>query len=221
MSDTESKPEESAAESSAESSSENTGGDPSQDRLQKLVEAQLAPIKANLDKAYAARDEAIKKLAKYEADLRAAEVQRLKDEGKHREAFEQELAAERAARQELEQRNIELTRDITVKGAMQALPFRNARSFDMAFKEITALLVKNEQGEWVHKSGVSVPDFIKTFAEDENNSFLFKSKTSTGTGSAGDSLPPDTSGSSSSLFALPQDEVLRRAAAGQLRRAPT
>lgn len=190
-------------------------------RVQQAVESQLKPIKENLDKAYAARDEALKKVAEFERQQREAEVKRLKEEGKHREAYEQEIAAERAARAALEEQNVRLTRDIEVKSAMQSLPFRSDNASEMAFKEVTAQLVKNEKGEWVHKSGVSIRDFVKAFSDDESNAFLFKSKASTGTGSPSNSQPADTSSEVKSIFALSQEEVLRRAAAGQLRRAPT
>ena len=199
----------------------NDDKDTFESKVQQTVETQLKPIKESLDKAYAARDEALKKVAEFERQQREAEVQRLRDEGKHREAYEKEIAAERAARQALEEQNVRLTRDIEVKSAMQTLPFRSENASEMAFKEISAQLTKNDRGEWVHKSGISIKDFVKAFSEDEDNAFLFKSKASTGTGSTGTSQASESSSESKSLFALPQEEVLRRAAAGQLRRAPT
>lgn len=187
-------------------------------RVQQAIEEQLRPIKGNLDAAYAARDEALRKLAEIERVQREKEVARLRDEGKHKEAYEAEIAAERARSQALEEHNIRLTRDIEVKNAMGNLPFRSENASDMAFKEVTGQLVRNEKGEWVHKSGAPIKDFVKAFADDEDNAFLFKSKASTGTGSPSNSAAPAASEGNKSLFAMSQDEVLRLAEEGKLGR---
>ena len=87
----------------------------------------------------------------------------------------------------------------------------------MAFDEVTSQLVQNEKGEWVHKSGVAVKDFVKTFAENEDNAFLFKAKVSTGGGGSGPKKEGDTSsGDTGSLFKKSQDEVIKLAMEGKL-----
>ena len=73
---------------------------------------------------------------------------------------------------------------------------------------------KNEKGEWVHKSGVAVKDFVKTFAENEDNAFLFKQKQNSGNGSQ--NIPPSSNTNKKSLFEMTQDEVLQMAAEGKL-----
>lgn len=199
----------------------NNDADPQklfQEQLEKAVAEKLQPIKTSLDTAYQARDEALKRVAEFEKQARDAEIKRLEEEGKHREAYEKRLEEERTTRLSLEQENVRLTRDINVKDAMSGLPFRSDSAYEMTFKEITSQLVRNEKGEWVHKSGVSIKDFVKSFSENDDNAFLFKSKASTGTGSTGTSLPPSGSGEQKSLFNMPQEEVLKLAAAGKLRR---
>jgi hypothetical protein len=179
------------------------------------VSEQLKDIKGKLDNAYAARDEALKKIADFEQEKRDAELKRMKDEGKEKEAYELQLAEEKAKREALERRNTELTRDIEVRNALGTHQFRSDKALEMAFKEIAGQLVKNESGSWVHKSGVSVKDFVQTFAEDENNAFLFRQKTSSGAGTPAARTNP-SSNQQKSLFAMSQEEVIKMAREGKL-----
>ena len=187
-----------------------------EDRLKALVEEQLKPIKAKLDSAYAQRDEALRKIAEFEQKEREAELKRLEEEGKHKEAFELRLAEEKAKREAAEKRTIELTRDLDLRTALNSHPFRNDAASRMAYQELVGQLVQNEQGVWVHKSGASISDAVKAFADNEENAFLFRPKASTGSGS--DTVKPNTTPSAGgkSLFQLSQQEVLELAAKGQL-----
>ena len=192
--------------------------DPSDPEIQALVKAavaeELKDVKAKLDAAYGKRDEALQRVAEFEQKERDAEVARLQEEGKHREAFELQLAEMKASRDALVKRNIELTRDIDTRNALAGFAFRNEKAAKMAFEEVTGQLVQNEAGEWVHKSGVTVKDFVKAFAENEDNAFLFKQKQNSGNGSQ-DPKPPQ-GGKPKSLFEMSQDEVLKMAAEGKL-----
>jgi hypothetical protein len=191
-----------------------------EDLVTKLVEDRvnenLKPIKDKLDSAYAVRDEALRKIAEYEQKEKDAELKRLQDEGKHKEAFEMQLAEEKARREVLEKRNIELTRDIILKNILNTIEFRSATASEMAYKEVVGQLVQNENGTWTHRSGISLEDFVKSFTDDENNSFLFKAKTNTGSGNSGvsTSIP---SKQPQSIFDLSQDEVLKRIREGKLK----
>ncbi len=185
--------------------------------VQEKVDEQLKEIKSKLDKAFSSRDEALKKVAEFEKEKREAELKRLQDEGKHKEVYEIQLAEEKAKREAAEKRNVELTRDIDVRNALATQPFRNDNALEMAYREIVGQLVQNDQGVWVHKTGVAIRDFVKAFADNDTNSFLFKQKTSTGSGSSG----VNTSNNSSekkSLFAMSQDEVIKMAREGKLRK---
>jgi hypothetical protein len=191
-----------------------------QDMVSKLVkeriEQELAPIKANLDKAYAARDAALKKNAEFEAKEREATLKKLEEDGKHKEAFELRLAEERATNEALKKQNTELSRDVAVRDALKGYIFRNDRASDMAFKEIVANLVQNEAGHWVHRSGITVKDYCEAFSRDEEQSFLFKAKVNTGGGSNTPTNNGKPDNGKVSLFSLSQEEVLKRAAAGKL-----
>lgn len=193
----------------------------SNENIEALVEERVAKalkdIKGKLDKAYNVRDEALKEAAELKQKEKEMEISRLKEEGKHKEASEAQVADLQAKLNALEKRNIELTRDLDVRNQLGAFTFRSDKASEMAFKEIVAELVQDENGSWQHKSGNKVSDFIKSFVEDETNSFLFKQKESSGSGSTtvNSSSSSDTS---KSIFDRSQDEVLKLAAEGKLRR---
>lgn len=205
-----------------DNSGNNANTDKDQDLVAKIVqqkvEEQLKEIKNKLDKAYGARDEALKKVAEFEQSKKDAELKRLQEEGKHKEAYELQLAEERAKREALEKRNVELTRDIEVRNALGTLTFRNDKALEMAYHEVVSSLVQNEQGVWVHRSGVSIKDFVKAFSDNEDNAFLFKQKVSTGSGSSGAKPANTSSDSNKSIFSRSQEEVLQLAREGKLRR---
>jgi hypothetical protein len=192
--------------------------DPANPEIQALIKTAVADalkdVKTKLDAAYGKRDEALQRVAEFEQKERDAEVARLQEEGKHREAFDLQLAEMKASKEALMKRNIELTRDIDTRNALSGFSFRNEKAAKMAFEEVTSQLVQNEAGEWVHKSGVAVKDFVKTFAENEDNAFLFKQKQNSGQGSQ-EPRPP-SGNQKKSLFEMTQDEVLKLAAEGKL-----
>lgn len=185
--------------------------------FEKMLDEQLKDIKGKLDKAYGARDDALKQLKQKEQAEKEAEIKRLQDEGKVKEALELQLSEERAKIAVLEKRNTELARDNVLKDTLIALNFRNDKAREMAAQEIVGQLVQNEQGVWIHKTGVSIKDFITAFAEDEANSFLFKPKQSSGAG-VGSNKSGNPDNKPKSVFEMSQDEVLKRAAEGTLRR---
>ena len=181
-------------------------------RIQAGIDEALKPIKEKLDAAYKIRDDALAEKEAIAKERREAEVARLREEGKFKEAHEIELAEERKKREALERENITLKRDNTLTSQLSSLDFRNERSSEMAYRDIVEQLVQNEQGVWVHRSGVSIADFVKTFASDEDNSFLFKTKVNSGGGS-GKPLPKGNTKSDESIFNLSQEEVIKRATA--------
>lgn len=194
--------------------------DPVQKLVSEKVKEAVNDIKAKLDKAFATRDEALKKLAEIETFRKQEEVRRLQEEGKHKEALELQLAEERAQKAAYEKRVIELTRDMELRNALSTYSFRNDNAFNMAYREIVEQLTQDDKGIWRHKSGVPLKDFVRQFAEDEQNAFLIKQKVSSGSGSSGVKLTPSSSSGleGKSIFSLPQEEVLRLAREGKLSR---
>lgn len=182
--------------------------------IQALVDEQLKDIKGKLDKAYGARDAALAKVAEHEQRLREAELARLKEEGKHKEAYEMQLAEEKARREAVEKKNIELTRDIDLRNALSGLTFRNEHAAGMAFRELVQELIRDEKGEWVHKSGIPIREAVQKFAENEENAFLFKQKVNSGSGNSSPSGTPDSG--SKPLYKQTQAEVLALARQGKL-----
>lgn len=200
-------------ESEAPKKAEESSKEDIERLIQERVAASLKDIKSKLDGAYSARDAALKRIAEFEQKEKEAELARLKEEGKHKEAYELQLAQERARIEALEKRNIELTRDIEVKNALSAFTFKSESASNMAYNSIVSELVQNENGEWIHKTGTSIHDYVKQFSD--QNPFLFEQKISTGPGVT---TTKTTSPSSTpkSLFELSQEEVLKLAMEGKL-----
>ena len=193
-----------------------TDEDPVQKLVKEKVAEAIADIKGKLDKAYNSRDDALRKLAEIEQQRKEAELARLKEEGKIAEALEIQLAEERAKREALEKRTVELTRDLELRNTLSGYTFRNDKATDMAYREIVTQLVRNDQGEWVHKSGVRIADFVKQFVEDDANAFLLKPKVSNGSGSTSVRTTDTSSTGKKSLFSMSQEEVLKMAREGKL-----
>jgi hypothetical protein len=190
-----------------------------EERIAKAVEEQLKPMKDNLNKAYKARDDAIAKSAEYEQKATEAQAERLRAEGKEKEAFELQLAQEKARAEALEKRNTELTRDAVVKDLLRSYEFRSNNALNMAYKEITSDLVQGDNGQWQHKSGDSMAEYVHKFVSSEENSFLLKPKINSGGGTNTQvSTNTDTSNSNKSLFEMSQQDVLQMAAEGRFRK---
>jgi hypothetical protein len=194
------------------------------ERIEKLAAekaaAQLKEIKENLDKSYAARDAAEKKAAALEKEKRDAELKRLEEEGKHKEAADLRIAERDAEIKALKEQNTTLSRDVAVREALRSLDFRNTKAADIAFNEITSEMVKDAAGNWIHKSGVNVLDYVNTtFARAEDSQFLFKPKSSGGGGTndgSGDTGKGAPAKDQKSLFAMKQSDVIKMAQEGKL-----
>ena len=181
------------------------------------VAEELKDIKSKLDKAYSLRDEALSKVAEFERIKKEEEIKRLQEEGKHKEVYELQLAELQGKLKDLENANISLSRDAQVREAIAGLEFRNDKAMAVAIREITGELVRNEHGAWVHKSGVSIRDYVDLFSKDDNQSFLFKPKVSSGGGSSAPSSS-NNGGTAKSLFEMSQEDVLKLAEQGKLPR---
>jgi hypothetical protein len=185
--------------------------------VQKKIAEALKPIKSNLDKAYEARDAALAKVKEFEKKQREEELLKLQEAGKHKEAYELQLAEEKRLREAAEAKAVELTRDMTLRSALNILKFRSANANEMAFREIVPQLVKDANGNWVHRSGVSIQDFVQSFADNQDNAFLFTQRVSTGSGSS-TVTPSQSSSKGKSLFEMTQEEVLQMAREGKIQR---
>lgn len=196
-----------------------TGSDVVEKLVDSRVKEAIKDIKDKLDKAYSARDEALRKAAELEQIKKQDEIRRLQEDGKHKEALEMQLAEERAQKAAMEKRLVELTRDMELRNALSTYSFRNDNAASMAYREIVGQLAQDEKGVWRHASGVSLKDFVRQFTEDAENAFLLKPKVSSGSGSSTTKVI-DTSGNHSgkSVFAMSQEEVLKLAREGKLRK---
>jgi len=187
------------------------------------VKDDLAPIKEKLNSAYGERDRLKSELAEAKKKIRDAELEQLKNEGKEKEHFEgviEDLKKESSDKDDviadLKDQIVALTRDNQVQKYLSGFTFKNDRAQNLAVQTVTDDLVQDEKGKWVAKNGKSIKDFVKEFAEDEDNEFLFKPKENRGTGKQPGAKPGEKTNAGTSLFDLPQSEVLRMASEGKL-----
>jgi len=196
-----------------------------EERIDRLVEEKAAEklkdVKTKLDNAYKARDEALARAAELDLKEKNALKEKLEAEGKFKELAEMRVQEEKdraaqiqAERDALAKQNLELTRDNMLRGALQALPFRNDRASEVAYKQIASELIQID-GKWVHSSGVPIKDYVTAFSSDADNSFLFKAKGNGGAGSGGaQTNAPSKDGS---LFKMSQKDVLEGIANGTIK----
>lgn len=178
----------------------------------------LAPIKDKLNKAYGERDTLKAERDALKKQIRDAELQKLKDEGKDKEHFEGLLADKDKEIEELKTAVIELTRDNTVQRDLSGYKFRNEKAYALVYDAVIKDLVQDDKGVWVHKSGKSISDYIKTYAEDEDNEFLFAKKENRGTDTPTSTPRKPGTQTSGKLVGKSTQEILRMAKEGKLSR---
>jgi len=187
-----------------------------EDALEKLVQERLSKMKENMDRMSNERDEALKIKAEMERQAKEAEMTRLKEEGKLQELAEMKAADLEAKLKVLEEENVKLRRDGVLNDALAAIEFRNDRSREMARRMIVDELTRDEEtGEWLHKSGLKINDYVESYSKDEDNSFLFRVKSNSGGGTTNSAGTPDAS-ANKKISELSTTEVLALAAKGQL-----
>lgn len=185
--------------------------------IDKAVDARLADIKKKLDKVYAEKAELQSQLNKLKQEKADAEKERLRKEGKELDALNIELEELRAQLNAERGEKIQLNRDLILRQAINSHQFRNENAREMAFRDICANLVQDEQGVWAHKSGVTIAQAVETFVSNPENSFLLKPKPNSGSGSGKPTTTPQSK-PKGSLFEMSQEEVLRLASEGKLRK---
>lgn len=188
-----------------------------QAQIDAAVNEKLKDIKSRLDSVYAERD-ALKKQSQEMTDkLAAAERQRLAAEGKELEAAKLHLEEIQRKNAELEAQLVAATRDNQLQSMLASLPFRTEKARQQALREITSDLTRTSEGTWVTKTGTPVETFVKQYADDSENSYLFKQPTSSGGGSRQESSSTAGAGKKS-LFEMSQADVIKMAKEGKLRR---
>lgn len=182
--------------------------------IQAKVDEELSKIKEKLNSAYSQRDDAVAKAVAFEEQQKQSQIRLLEEEGKHKEASDMKLAEITAKLQAKEKQVVELTRDSAVHDALKGLDFRNDTAANFAYRDVVAQLVQNEQGQWMHRTGASIKDFIDSFRKDDDKEFLFKPKQSSGTGQAAMQQATGGFDSNKSLSDMSTDEIMAAAAAG-------
>jgi hypothetical protein len=195
-----------------------TPSDPDLDKkIESLVAERLKDIKGRLDAVYGERDTYKKQAAEMADKLSKAERERLVAEGKELEALKLQLAEVEAKNSELQSNLVAATRDSQLQAMLGGLPFRTDKARQQALREITADLRQTSDGTWVTKDGADLSTYVKAYADDSENTYLFKPQASSG-GGASSQRPATPGNEKKSLFAMSQDEVLKMAREGKLRR---
>jgi hypothetical protein len=185
------------------------------DEVEALVADRLAKMKENMDRMSKERDDALKMKADMEAKAKEDAIARMKEEGKLQEALEMELADARAKLASFEEQNVKLSRDNVLNQALAGMEFRNDKSRDMARREIVEQLTQGEEGAWMHSSGLTISDFVESYAKSEDNSFLFRTKNNSGAGTGTPAGAPSTD-IAKSIGEMSTTEILALAAKGKL-----
>jgi len=186
-----------------------------EEEIEAIVAGRLAKMKDNMDKMATERDAAIKLNADAEAAAKTATIARMKEEGKLQEALELELEV---ARKEIETYKTETTglkRDSVLTNALAGMDFKSEKSRDMARREIVDQLVQGEDGAWQHSTGSNIQDYVKAYADSEDNSFLFRVKSNTGAGTGNPAGAPNTD-ATKKIGEMSTTEILALAAKGKL-----
>lgn len=157
-----------------------------------MVEERLKEVKSKLDSAYGARDEAIQKATRLAEEAKQREMEALTAAGKHQEVLQMKLTAAEEQLKMFKERITGFERDSVVQEQLRGLSFRNDRSAEMAYRTVVEQLVQNNDGAWVHRTGVPIKDFVSAFAKDPEYEFLFQPKSNSGAGSGNGNGAPNT-----------------------------
>jgi len=185
------------------------------DLLKQMVADELKQMKANVDKAYKQLDSITRENTRLKSEAQDKQRKQLEDEGKHFEAAKLKNAELEETNKILQERLTSLTRDRELERHLGSLDFRNDYARETAFKNILPELVQDSDGSWVHKSGASINDYLKTFAKDPNKDFLFKPKDNSGAGSTS-AKNSAAANRPKSLKSLTTEELLGLADSGKL-----
>jgi hypothetical protein len=199
----------------AEAAEDDDEDDSLEAQVEKLSNAKLAKMKANMDKM-------AEKLAKAEKDnadavtaQKAEKMKRLEDEGKLTELAEMRATEAEAKVKVMQDENTQLKRDGVVNTALNSLDFKNDRSREMVRKDVIDQLAIDEDGNWTHKSGKSITDFVQEYSKDTDNEFLFRAKTNSGGGKSTNNGTSDTD-DKKSIAEMTTTEILKLASSGKL-----
>jgi hypothetical protein len=183
--------------------------------VEAIVQERLAQMKENMNRMSKERDEALKLKAEMEQSKKDADISRMKEEGKMQEALELEVADLKAKLGVYEVETTKLRRDGVLNDALAGMEFRNDKSRDMARQDIVSGLVQDDDGSWKHNSGTNINDYVAAYAQSEDNSFLFRTKSNTGAGSGSPAGAPSTD-VSKAIGDMSTSEILALAAKGKL-----
>jgi hypothetical protein len=189
----------------------------SQEEFQAAVDARVAERLADMKSKMDAMNEKLREKEREAARLaemkKQAEIKALEDAGQHTQAMERRLTESQEKLKAAEELITRLTRDSQLKEALRDVPFRNNTAAEFAYKVLVDELVKDGDGQWVHRSGVPIKDYVDIFSKDADYSFLIKPKPTSGVGSESGGAPQPSS--KKNPLEMTSQELLAAAAAGR------
>lgn len=188
-----------------------------EDAVTQRVQEELRQMKSNMDKAYAKITDLTKENTVLKDREKELSRKRLADEGKHLELKELELTELKEKLRLAEEKYVRTTRDSTLQSALSSLDFRNEFARNLAFKEIVGELEQEEDGTWIHQSGVPLQEYVRTFSKEPQREFLFKPRENQGSGtSKTENAGRNSKGRPKTLDGLSISEILQLAEEGRL-----
>lgn len=137
-------------------------------------------VKENIKKAYQEKEEMSKELESLRQAKRDHELRALEEAGKKDEADQMRMQEYKDQVESLRGQLTGATRDAALKGALAGMEFRSDKASLVAYQDIVGTLIQDASGTWVSPNGQSINDYVQFYAQDDSNSFLFKSKQSSG-----------------------------------------
>ena len=183
--------------------------------IQELLDEKLADalkdIKEKLNEAYSARDIALDRLKKAEAEhktfLRDHDLELLKAREEGRASGEKTLADTLKRVEALETHNKSLAKANVISTVLTGYSFRNAAAAKIASDMLADKLQQNAEGVWVLPDGKAPADHVKEMLASEEYSFLLKPAVSSG----GGTKPGTGAGEhEKSLLDSSNEEILKR-----------
>lgn len=199
-------------------SGEATSGGERSEEFKKLVDDaandKVAKIKSSLNDLNKKLEAETK--ARVRAEKDAADVKRnaLKADGKDLEAAQMKIAELEEELKITSGKLVSVTRDREVDTALTSLEFRNAFAKSQASDFIAKDLVLDNDGTWVHKSGASIPDYIKSLPKNEDFAATYlKAKDNSGTNAPGNRVQGGPKGKPKSVLGMSTEELMAWATA--------
>jgi hypothetical protein len=152
--------------------------------LLQALKSEIGPdntvVKENIQKAYSDREAMAAELKELRKSQRDSELRQLEESGNQKKADAMRLKELQDQLSEYEGKFTNLTRDQALTQAMSQIDFKSEKAMEVARNDMVSALVKDSTGQWVSPTNQTIPEYVQSYAAEDQNAFLFKSKVSSG-----------------------------------------